>query len=143
MGRFFSLSTAHYRWLAVLWTIGIIVACSLPARSLSTVQPALGYDKIAHVVLFLGFGALWMRVLCPPEAVPSMQRLGRCGLLLLALGGVFAAGSELYQYLLPLERMGDPYDFLADGIGLLLGIGLYAWGVRARPRSLSSSEARS
>jgi hypothetical protein len=143
MGRFFSLSTRHYRWLAVLWTIGIVVAFSLPPRSLSSVQPALSYDKLAHAVLFAVFASLWMRVLCPPEATPSSWRLSRYGLLLLVMGGIFAAGSELYQHVLPVRRTGDPYDFLADGVGLLLGIGLYAWGVRRRTRSVSFPDARS
>jgi len=143
MAHFFPLTTTHYRWLAVLWTIGIVVACSLPPRSLSAVQPALGYDKIAHVGLFVGFAGLWMRVLCPPDRRPSMSGLGWYGLLLLGLGGAFAAGSEVYQHVLPLGRTGDPYDFLADGVGLLLGIVLYAWMVRERPGPMVSSEGRS
>lgn len=143
MGRFFSLSTRHYRWLAVLWTIGMVVAFSLPARSLSSVEPVLSYDKIAHAVLFAGFAGLWMRVLCPPESVSSEQTLIRGGLLLLGIGGGFAAGTEVYQHVLPLGRMGDPYDFLADGIGLLLGVGLYAWGVRRHRRSVASPDANS
>lgn len=143
MGRFFSLSTRHYRWLAVLWTIGIVVAFSLPARSLSSVEPVLSYDKIAHAVLFAGFAGLWMRVLCPPESVSSGQTLLRGGLLLVGVGGGFAAGTELYQHVLPLGRMGDPYDFLADGIGLLLGVGLYTWWVRRRLRSVATPDANS
>jgi hypothetical protein len=133
----FSLTTAHYRWIAVLWTLGILAACSIPASSLSPIGPALSYDKLVHLALFAIFGALWMRALCPPTAEVSRSWLRRLGVRLLLLGSLFAIGTEVYQHVLPLQRMGDPYDALADGAGLGLGIGLYVLYVHRTAESKS------
>jgi len=133
MGRLFSLSTIHYRWLAGLWTLGIVVALSVPPSSFNDVQPAVGIDKLVHFALFAGFGGLWMRVLCPPRAGVWAQCRRRVGALLV-VGVFFAVGSEVYQGLLPIRRSGDPYDAVADGVGLLVGILLYGavwWGAWA------------
>lgn len=130
MTRIFPLSTTQYRWLALLWTGGIVIACSIPAASLSPIKPALSADKVAHFGLFAVFGGLWMRVLCPPGSAAS---LCRCSLRLLGWGSLFAVGTEVYQHLLPIQRRGDPYDALADGGGLLGAVAVYAllarnWG---------------
>jgi len=119
-----SLSTSHYRWLAGLWTLGIVVACSLPPASFSGVQPGLGVDKVVHFGLFAGFGALWMRALCPPGG-SAREKNRRRVVGLLVVGGVFAVGAELYQHVLPIRRMADPYDAIANGGGLLAGILVY------------------
>lgn len=137
MARFPSLSTTHYRWLAVLWTGAIVLACSLPAASFAGVQPAVGADKVVHVVLFAVFGGLWMRALCPPGPERTWARVRRRGGRLLLLGVLFGVGSEVYQQVLPLQRVADPYDALADVLGLLFGILLYGayvrWGARKEP----------
>lgn len=122
------LSTRHYWWLAFLWTVGIVGACSIPAATLRPIGPALSFDKAIHFGLFAGFGFLWMRVLCPPSQAPAS--LWRQGFRLVLWGGLFAVGTEVYQYLLPLQRMGDPYDALANGCGLLVSVLAYALYVR-------------
>jgi len=137
MARFPSLSTTHYRWLAVLWTGAIVLAFSLPAASFDGVQPAVGADKVVHLVLFAVFGGLWMRALCPPDPGTNWARVRRRGGRLLLVGVLFGVGSEVYQWVLPLRRMADPYDALADVLGLLFGILLYGayvrWGPRKEP----------
>lgn len=123
----FSFSTAQYRWLAILWTGGILVAFSLPPSSLSSVEPALSYDKAAHFGLFGVFGGLWMRALCPPNGVDLNRRLPRYAVRIMAFGGLFAVASEAYQWLLPTGRMAEPYDVLADVLGLTTGILAYVF----------------
>lgn len=120
-----SFTTLQYRMLAVLWTIGIIVACSLPTDTLPQVEPALSLDKVVHFGLFAGLGGLWMRGLCPPVR----NGLGKCfrrrGLAVLLVGGGFAGGVEVYQHFAPLQRLGDPYDAVANGLGLLVALAAY------------------
>lgn len=125
MRRLSSLTARHYRILAVLWAVGILVACSLPADTLPEVQSAFSPDKIVHVGLFAVFGILWMRGVCPPNDDVGTSCLVRHGVALLLVGGLFAAGTEVYQYLVPLQRLGDPFDALANGIGLFLALGIY------------------
>jgi hypothetical protein len=139
MERFLSRSTTTYWWLATLWTGAIVLAFSVPTPSLGAVQPALGLDKGIHAALFAVFGALWMRVLCPPGPARAGVRFRRQAGRLLLLGGLFAGGSEVYQKLLPVPRMADPYDALADAVGLVFGIVLYGAYLRWRaPRTASS-----
>lgn len=125
MRTLFSFSTTHYRWLAILWTGGILVAFSLPPSSFSSVEPALSYDKAAHFALFGVFGGLWMRALCPPGGAVLNRRLPRYAVRMMAIGGLFAVASEAYQWLLPTGRMAEPYDVLADVLGLTTGILAY------------------
>ena len=130
--RFFaSLTTTHYRLLAGIWTVGILVALGLPTGRFSHVQPDFGVDKAVHAVLFAGFGVLWLRGLCPP----GTRNLPRCfrwrGGLFFVAGLLFAAGTEAYQYVLPVRRMADPYDVTADLAGFVFAfVGYYAYHVR-------------
>jgi len=133
-------STSFYRWMAVLWTAGIVVGISLPASSLSPMSPILSADKLVHFALFFVFGALWMRVLCPPDEAGARSCLRRGILRLFVLGGLFAGGSELYQQVIPIRRMMDPYDAVANGAGLLVGMGLYTALVYRRDRGTGVSD---
>lgn len=126
------LSTRQYRWLAILWTIGIVAACSIPAPSLTPIEPALNADKAIHFGLFMGFGVLWMRALCPPSG-DALGPLRWSALYVLGGGLLFAVGTEVYQHVLPLHRMGDPYDALANGGGLLVAVVGYYLFVRWGP----------
>jgi VanZ family protein len=139
MDRFPKLSATTYRWGAICWTLGIVVACSLPPASLAAPSPALGLDKVAHFVLFAGLAGLWMRALCPPGATTAAA-LRHYGLRLALLGGLFAVGTEVYQHLLPIRRMADPYDALADGVGLLAGLLGYVAYVRRRNREAGGGD---
>mgnify|MGYP006424787343 CR=1 FL=1 len=136
------LTTIHYRWLAGLWTVAILVGFSLPAASLSPVSAVLSFDKAIHFGLFAVFGGLWMRGLCPPGVRDGWARLRRRGVQLFVAGGLFAGGSEVYQHLMPIRRMPDPYDALANVTGLLVGILLSAGALaRFRARRSSAEEA--
>ena len=129
------MTTARYRLLAMLWTAGILLALSIPTGDFARVRPEFGVDKIVHAVLFAGFGLLWLRGLCPPgdDELPKCFR--RRGGLFFVAGVLFAAGTEVYQYLIPVERMPDPYDVTADLIGFVIAFaGYYVYHVRRADR---------
>ena len=100
-------------WAAALWTLGIAVGCALPGRALPE-SVLLSFDKLLHLVAFLGFAVLWLRV--APRAV------GR----VLAWGLAFGVLIEVYQHLAPVGRRFDPLDVLADAAGLAVGLAVYA-----------------
>ncbi len=108
--------------LAVLWTVAILIACSVPGPALpETPQLSLSIDKWIHVAMFIGFGGLW-----------SLAAPGR-GWAVFAAGVAYAVGIELWQGALPIGRSPDPFDALADVVGLVAGVGLAALARRRRP----------
>jgi VanZ family protein len=107
--------------LAIAWTVFCLVLFTIPGQDIP--PQLLSLDKVAHLGLFAVLGVLSMRAL--PRIWPWVL-----------LGGIaFAVGTELYQGLLPWERIPDPYDALADTLGLALGIGLFF----LLPRRLSAA----
>lgn len=116
--------------------VPFIVVCTfiswlshLPASDLPLQAPFPGFDKIAHIVLFVpvGLTAFW--------AVPHRW----VGALVLALG--FALFDELHQAFVP-GRHSDVADFLADGVGVLLGLRLF-WARAVPIRAASEREESS
>jgi VanZ family protein len=135
----FSLSTRHYRGLALLWAAVILLACALPSTGVPRVS-VFGADKVVHAGLFFGWGVLLMRALRPLSLERPRMELGRRAAGLFVGGTVFAGLTEAMQHVLPVHRTADVYDFAADVLGLALAIGLYcAWRYRqlraVRPES--------
>jgi len=115
------------RLLAILWTLGILAGCSIPGKDLPTIRIA-SFDKVAHFVVFAGFGWLWMR---------ALRESGRRQVwYVLGAGFAYAVLTEIYQGLLPFERTPDPMDALANSIGLLAGVLVY-YGLRFSLKSSS------
>ncbi|GIV59967.1 VanZ family protein [Rhodocaloribacter litoris] len=116
------------RLLAAGWTILILLLLSLPGESLPDLA-LLSYDKAGHFVLFAVLGWLWMAAMTRPLPARTWW--------VLTGGSVFAAMSELYQGLLPWQRLPDVYDVLADMLGLFAAVQAYRLRHRkhARPAS--------
>lgn len=99
---------------ALLWTAVLVVALSIPGDDLPELT-SLALDKPVHVVLFAVLGFLWLRV------------YPRAALRLLIAGLVFAVLTEVYQHVVPIDRVFSLYDALADGVGFALGLGIGLW----------------
>lgn len=108
---------------ALVWTIGILVAVTVPAATVPTAPPDIGIDKVVHLVMFAGFGWLWMRAL-------QGRSLWWRGLMVGGVGLALALGTEVLQHVALLTRQGSLYDAIANGIGLALGMGGGAWRSR-------------
>ena len=119
------ITTKTARRLAVLWTLLIFAACSLPGGQVPDIS-ALPIDKFAHFSFFLIFALLWMHA--------SEKALWRRALLVGTGGLMFGIGIEVYQGWLPFSRASDPYDALADIAGLILGLALYLFVTSRRTR---------
>ncbi len=120
MRRIFSSDSPYKkqaRFLAILWTLLIFIGCFTPGKDLPEVDVPL-IDKWTHLVLFGGFTFLW---LCTK---PLRTTRWLTTMFFIALGlGVFI---EIMQGLLTfLGRSMELMDAVADGVGGLLGIGLF------------------
>jgi VanZ family protein len=123
------------RWLAILWTAVIFVACWLPRTWMPIREGAPRArrvphaDKVVHAVLFAGFGFLWVR------ALPRGS-----GVRVLVLGLLVAVVTELGQNHHWVGRDGSVEDGLADLIGALVGVlSATTWAKRFPPPAAAGS----
>jgi uncharacterized protein (DUF486 family) len=103
---------------AVIWTIAIFTVCWLPRDYVQKVEydsPWLkipNLDKIVHCAIFVVFAILWRRF--APE---------RRTVWAVVLGGLAAAAlTEIGQLMPVVNRDAELYDFVLDGVGILIGI---------------------
>jgi VanZ family protein len=97
-----------------LWRAGFVLACLIHLYGLYSPRQAgpdtgLPYaDKVAHLLLFGSVAFLGLRV-----GLPARR--------LLPVLAANAVVSELVQHFLLPHRSGDPFDSLADLVGVTLG----------------------
>lgn len=102
------------RWLAIGWTIVILIGCLTPHDQIPEVLTDIS-DKLEHMAIFALFTLLWA------EAGMRVN-------LTLLIGILFGALIEVLQYVLPINRSADWGDLLADTIGAIVGVVFY-WGI--------------
>ena len=95
-------------WLAIFWTLLILVACTWPGKDIPA-APVVGFDKVVHTGLFIVWITLWLLV------YPQKSRM------LVGLGMAYGLGLEFYQQLLPFDRTFDWWDAVADAAGVIVG----------------------
>lgn len=120
-------SSMRQVWLwapVVVYMAAIFSVSSLPRAPL----PQDVSDKTAHVVAYLGLSVLAVRA--AGGGLPC--RVGRgVARLSLAITLGYAAFDEIHQTFVP-GRFGDLGDWLADGIGAVIGLSVcWAWGMIA------------
>ncbi len=100
--------------VAVLVSLAVLFA---PAGNVPDAPP--GVDKVVHVAVFLALAVTgrWAGI-----------RAGGLGAGLV----LYAAVSEVLQAVTPLARSGSLADLLADLAGVVLGLGSWVLGQRAR-----------
>jgi len=104
----FSRFISKNPWLAWIWTLLILIACTWPGKDIPT-APVAYFDKLVHACLFIGWTVLWLLV------YPKKP------LLIVLLGFSYGLGLEFYQQLLPFDRTFDWWDAVADAVGVLIG----------------------
>ena len=122
-----SLYKKQARFAATGWTLLIFIACLWPGKELP--QSDIPFiDKWVHFALFAPFCFLWL--LSWPSS--SFSRL-----FIILLFGCFAGFLvEIFQKMFPaLGRNYDFMDILADAVGALLGVLLFALCARLSRRS--------
>ena len=109
----------------ILCGIVILILTGLPGSCFPRVKPALGLDKVVHILMYAGFAfcCIWgYRQQFISNGITYKKR----ALSIACIISVFYGGfTELLQeYLVP-SRTGDWFDFLSDTIGTLFGISVF------------------
>jgi VanZ family protein len=110
------------------WTILMIIGSSIPSIP-REVAPLFAYDKILHFIEYAGFAWLWG--LLARAAFPGMLR-GRIWLMIILLGAVWGALDEVYQGMIGRSR--DPFDWVADTVGVCVAQAVQEWLARREGR---------
>ena len=100
------------RLAAGVWTLGVLVALSIPGVFLPEVRD--GLPALLHATFFAGLGFLWTL------AIP--KHVGAVALGLLAM----TVGTELWQLEIIPDRSAQWGDVAADVVGLAIGLAMAA-----------------
>jgi VanZ family protein len=108
----------RYHFPTILWALIIMLSMSIPVKYVPKVA-VIGFDKMAHVGIFMIFGLLVFR------SVVNFRKHTKKSIssfvLMLIMVMIFGGLSELYQGLIP-DRTPDTIDFMADTAGGLIAI---------------------
>ncbi len=109
----------------LLCGIIILILTGIPGSCLPRVKPVIGLDKVVHLFMYATFAflCLWGY---REQFISSGKAYQKKALLLIAVLSISYGGlTELLQEHLVPGRTGDWFDFLADGIGTLLGVTIF------------------
>ena len=112
-------------WALLILSISSIPDLSTPAHTFKII------DKIAHIIEFGVFGYLLMSAI----GVGLVGLWRRRAALVFFLGMLFGICDEIYQSAVP-GRAADPYDVVADTLGVLTAV--VVWIVIHRRKSRAS-----
>ncbi|MFT3755409.1 MAG: VanZ family protein [Pseudoxanthomonas sp.] len=103
----------HPRFWLCLWWLAVafvVAACLMPSPNLPRVPH--GGDKVEHILAFFALSASAVQLYATRRALMFVA----IGLLLLGIGIEWAQGA------FTADRASDPFDFLADAVGVALGM---------------------
>lgn len=98
-------------------TLGMLLLTLLPADSLGE-NKLWSYDKLGHMVLF-GSWSLSVGLYYQIHKSKAVKLW-----VIFASGTTFGLLIEVLQYALPVNRQGDPIDFLFDLLGCIIAVWL-------------------
>lgn len=110
-------------WKSIAWFSIIILLSVISSNKLPEVSLSFKFtDKIVHFVMYFIFSYLIMEG--HEQHVVSTRKYHILVAFLIPLAvGVF---TELLQELITLTREGDPWDFVANAFGVIMGIILFS-----------------
>ena len=105
----------------ILCGIVILILTGLPGSCFPHVKPALGLDKVVHVLMYAGFAFLCLWGYRQQYVDNGTAYQKRAIFLAIIISFAYGGLTELMQEFLVPSRTGDWFDFLSDGIGTCLG----------------------
>ena len=105
----------------ILCGIVILILTGLPGSCFPRVKPAIGLDKVAHIIMYTAFAFLCLWGYRKQFVSNGIQYRKKAIILAIIIGIAYGGLTEIIQENLVPSRTGDWYDFLADGIGTGVG----------------------
>lgn len=109
---------------AFLWLLVIFALVSMPSSYFGTSSLFSG-DKFIHALMFFILVVLSMQGFYKQQLFAHLRYEG--GYYALMLGFFFSGITEILQGLVFASRSADPYDYLANTIGCILGWAFFSW----------------
>lgn len=110
----------------------ILLLTGLPGSYLPKAKPLIGLDKLAHLVMYLGFTFITLWGYRKPYQDNGRAYQNKAMAVTLTLSLAFGALTEIMQHTLIPGRVGSLYDWIADAIGSLIGIIIFYFFYRNR-----------
>ena len=108
------LSERNFLFLAIAWTIFVIVASLVSFNSVPKVK-VVGSDKVVHFLFYLMFVVFWS--LTKKQSYFKIKY----SLLIVVIAIVFGIIIEILQGVLTKTRQADFYDVVANSLGAIVG----------------------
>jgi VanZ family protein len=108
-----------FLWATLIYTLLIVIISLFPIPNLSLPEfKLLELDKLIHLSMYFVMSILWMRLQSFNNSYFPWRNL-----LIVFL---IASLTEFLQGVLPVGRYSDWADFIANSVGILLGITTYS-----------------
>jgi len=115
------------RWIiaSILWALVILVLCSIPGKDLPAASwfELISLDKWVHAAMFAIQYLLLIRAFAAEFISNIIYSLKNWLAVLIAV--VYGALTEFYQHAFLTDRVADIYDFVANTVGVFIGVLIY------------------
>lgn len=118
---------------SIVWAAILFALSSIPGR----VYPRVSFtfaDKVVHVAVYAVLAWLCARSLHGPARGPFAWRVA---LTAIALAIAYGVTDEVHQIFVP-GRSADPRDVVADAVGAVLGVAVFALANRTQPNRVAN-----
>ena len=107
----------------ILCGIVILILTGLPGSLFPRVKPAIGLDKVAHVIMYAGFAFACLWGYRKQFVSNGLSYQKRAIILTILISIAYGGLTEIMQETITvLHRSGDWRDLIADSIGTGLGV---------------------
>ena len=107
----------------ILCGIIILILTGLPGSLFPRVKPAIGLDKVAHVIMYAGFAYACLWGYRKQFVSNGLAYKKRALLLTVIISIAYGGLTEIMQETITvLHRSGDWRDLIADAIGTVIGV---------------------
>ncbi|MBQ6305505.1 MAG: VanZ family protein [Bacteroidales bacterium] len=107
----------------ILCGIIILILTGLPGSLFPRVKPAIGLDKVAHILMYAGFAYACLWGYRKQFVSNGLAYKKRAILLTVIISIAYGGLTEIMQETITLlRRSGDWRDLIADAIGTALGV---------------------